>query len=340
MSNVEHVTSVGLSTLVCFKRGLDERGGTLGLCGLNPRVAAVFQATHLDSLFGLDRPPGVAANPRDGGERAATPPAEETTSYGPYVSENVLSSGDRSTTFLAHRVGSNLRVALTVWPIESAADEDQCLNELHRLARLEHPGITKIHDFGAENGYLFVATDYLGGSRLSTWLGLKGRRPSSQEAARLIADVAEALAYLHAAEVYHGDVKPATIIMTDDETPVLLQPVLPILRAGIPETPAYMAPEQVEGRRIDGRADVYSLGVVLYELLCGRPPFSDRPVWERLRRVREEEPPPPRQLVPEVPRDLEMICLKAIAKRVADRYSTAADLAGDLRGWLAGFSVT
>jgi serine/threonine protein kinase len=91
-----------------------------------------------------------------------------------------------------------------------------------------------------------------------------------------------------------------------------------------------MAPEQVEGRGIDGRADVYSLGVVLYELLCGRPPFGDSPVWERLRRVREEDPPPPRQLVPEVPRDLEAICWKAIAKRAADRYSTAADLATEL----------
>jgi anti-anti-sigma factor len=343
MSNVEYMTSVGMATLISFQKGLHDRGGTLGLCAVNPDVDRLFRVCGLYSIFGLAPPPeallGVPAPPR-ADERTATPPAAQTASYGPYVPENVLASGDRSTTFLAHRVGSSLRVALSVWPIESAADEEQCLKEFRQLAKLEHPGIDKIHDFGAENGYLFVATDYLGGCRLSTWLGLKGRRPSWKETARLIAAVAETLAYLHAAEIYHGDVKPATIIVTNDETPVLLQPVPSALWAGIPETPAYMAPEQVEGRRIDGRADVYSLGVVLYELLCGRPPFGDRPVWERLRRVREEEPPPPRQLVPEVPRNLETICLKAIAKHIADRYSTAADLAADLRGWLAGLSVT
>jgi anti-anti-sigma factor len=338
MSKLEHFSSLGLATLFSFRKQLHERGGTLGLCGLNPSVAEVIRNLNLHSLFELDLPlgaaPGVPAPSTDAEDHAAAPPAAKTTSYGPYVPERVLASGGRSTTFLGHRIGSGLRAALTVWPIESAAEEEQCLREFRHLVKLAHPGIQKVHDFGAENGYLFIATDYLPVSRLSTWLGLKGR-PGWRETARLIAAVAETLAYLHAAEIYHGDVKPATIIMTNDESPVLLQPVPAVLRAGIPETPAYVAPEQVEGRRIDGRADVYSLGVVLYELLCGRPPFGDSPVWERLRRVREEDPPPPRQLAPEVPRDLETICLKAIAKRVADRYSTAADLAADLRVWLA-----
>src|SRR5439155_27354441 len=117
--------------------------------------------------------------------------AAKTTSYGPYAAENVLASGDRSTTFLGHRIGSGLRVALTVWPIESPAEEEQCLKEFHRLAKLEHPGIQKVHDFGVENGYLFVAADYLGGSRLSTWLRLKAQRPRWQETACLMAALAE-----------------------------------------------------------------------------------------------------------------------------------------------------
>src|SRR5262249_52659899 len=109
---------------------------------------------------------------------------------------------------------------------------------------------------------------------------------------------------------------------------------------GIVGTPAYMSPEQANAERLDGRSDIYSLGVVLYELLCGRSPFADNVVCERLRRVREEEPPPPRQLVPEIPRELEAVCLKAMAKRVSDRYSTAADFAADLRSCLAGSPIT
>jgi len=210
-----------------------------------------FQVIGIDSLFGLGprsvgAPPAVPALSGGAEDRAATPSGAKTTSYGPYVLEKVHASGGRSTTFLAHRTGSSLRVTLTVWPVESSAEEEQCLKEFRQLAKLEHPGIAKVHDFGAEKGYLFVATDFLGGSRLSTWLGIKGHRPNWRETARLIADVAETLAYLHAAEIYHGDVKPATIIVTRDESPVLLLPVPSVLRAGIPETPAYIAPEQVE----------------------------------------------------------------------------------------------
>jgi serine/threonine protein kinase len=105
-----------------------------------------------------------------------------------------------------------------------------------------------------------------------------------------------------------------------------------------------MSPEQArgDGQRVDGRSDVYSLGVVLYEMLCGRLPFlrGDGGVGELLRRVLEESPQPPRQLAPKVPRDLEAICLKALAKRVPERYPTAANLADDLRRWLAREPVT
>jgi anti-anti-sigma factor len=340
MSRVGHISSVALHALLLFRKQLHDRGGKLGLSGVNPSVAEVLQVARLHSLFEMDTPPAApSVAPTlsgDRGNRAAAPSANKTTLYGPYVPEKILASGGRSTLFLGHRTSSSLRVALTVWPIESAAEEEQCLGEFRQLAKLEHPGIEKLHDFGVDNGYLFVATDLLSGSRLSTWLGLGRHRPSSKETADLVALVADSLAYLHAAEIYHGDVKPANIIVTRDESPVLLLPVPPVLRAGIPGTPAYMAPEQVEGRRIDGRADLYSLGLILYEMLCGRPPFGDGHIWEKLRRVREEDPPPPRQLVPEVPRPLETICLKSIAKRVADRYSTATDLAADLRSWLAG----
>src|SRR5262249_34360459 len=148
--------------------------------------------------------------------------------------------------------------------------------------------------------------------------------------------------------VIHRDVKPAHILLKNGREPVLIDFGLATNLSdeelsgpeGIVGTPAYMSPEQVNAERLDGRSDIYSLGVVLYELLCGRLPFADNVVWERLRRVREEEPPPPRQVVPEIPRELERVCLKAMAKRVSDRYSTAADFAADLRSCLAGSPIT
>jgi serine/threonine-protein kinase len=110
------------------------------------------------------------------------------------------------------------------------------------------------------------------------------------ETASIVEGLAETLAYLHARGGCHLDVKPANIILTEDRSSVLLLPEPPALKAGIVGTPAYMELEQVEGRRVDGRTDVYNLSVVLYEMLCGQLPFADSVVWERLRRVREEDP--------------------------------------------------
>src|SRR5262249_44768225 len=107
-------------------------------------------------------------------------------------------------------------------------------------------------------------------------------------------------------------------------------------------TPAYMSPEQArgEGLLVDGRSDIYSLGVMLYEMLCGRRPFEARNTGELLRVKLDQDPIPPRQLVGDIPPKLERICLKAMARRVTDRYTTAADLAEDLRRWLEGSRVT
>jgi serine/threonine protein kinase/ABC-type transporter Mla MlaB component len=335
MSKVEHVTSSGMSRLIAFVAHVRRRGSRIKLRAAE-NLVQVLALHRVDRLFDSVNEEDAHTNLGELEEDARRDAeVKNLASYGTYVVQTVLGSGAGSVRYKGYQLGSALPVTVMVTPVVSDEQEEQCLKEVGRFAKLEHPGLEKLLDFGVKNGYLFVATDFLGGSRLSTWLGLKGHLPSWQETARLIAGVAEALAYLHAAEVYHGDVTPANIIVTMNESPILVLPVPPAVRTGIPGTPAYMAPEQVEGRRIDARADVYSLGVVLYELLCGRPPFGDSGPWERLRRVREEDPPPPRQLVPETPRDLEAICLKAIAKRVTDRCPTAADLAADLRGWLA-----
>jgi class 3 adenylate cyclase/tetratricopeptide (TPR) repeat protein len=181
-------------------------------------------------------------------------------------------------------------------------------------------------------------SDFLDGPDLGSWL--TDYRPTWRESAQVVAAVADALAHVHAQLVVHRDVKPANIIMVAGE-PVLVDFGLALdeSQAGgrekgtISGTPWYMSPEQAAGvaHRIDGRTDIYSLGVVFYELLTGRVPFRAAGPSELLRQVRDDEPQPPRQLAPQVPAELERICLKAMAKKQPDRHTTAGDFAEDLR---------
>ena len=217
--------------------------------------------------------------------------------------------------------------------------EDPALQEARTLAHLRHPGIVAIHDVGVHAGQMYVVSDYLEGPDLGRWL--RDNRPPWPEAVRIVAAVAGALSHAHARLIVHRDVKPANIIVTAGVAPVLVDFGLALgeEQAGggakglISGTPWYMSPEQAEGaaHRIDGRTDVYSLGVVLYEMLTGRVPFRATTTAELIRQVREDEPQPPRQLVRDIPVDLERVCLKALAKRQADRYTTAGDFAEDLQ---------
>jgi serine/threonine protein kinase len=196
-----------------------------------------------------------------------------------------------------------------------------------------------VHDVGVQEGRVYLVSDYLDGPDLGRWL--RDYRPTWAEAARIAAAVADALAHVHAQLVVHRDVKPANILLTADRAPVLVDFGLALdeTQAGGSEkgivsgTPWYMSPEQAAGtaHRIDGRTDIYSLGVVLYELLTGRVPFRATNPLELLRQVRDDEPQPPRQLVRDIPPELERACLKALAKRQHDRYTTAGDFAADLR---------
>jgi serine/threonine protein kinase len=255
-----------------------------------------------------------------------------------------LGTGGYGAVYLGHDTQLDRPVAIKVLRGGSEVRPHQAeefLQEARRLAQLSHPGIVAVHDVGLDGGQIYIVSDFLDGPHLGRWLEDQRPAPAWPEAARIAAAVADALAHAHARLIVHRDIKPANIILTPDRGPVLVDFGLGLdeARAGgqelgvISGTPAYMAPEQVAGaaHRIDGRTDIYSLGVVLYQMLCGRVPFRAGTVRELLRQVRDDEPQPPRQLNRDIPPELEGICLKAMAKRLHDRYTTAADFAEDLR---------
>ncbi len=269
-----------------------------------------------------------------------TSPASENKAktFGRYVVKQILGSGAFGTVYLGHDHQLDRAVAIKAHRTDRQHSKDQnqeFLQEARRLAKLKHPGIVAVYDFGVEGDNVYIISDFVQGTTLKD----RSRRQalSWQEGVRIVAAIAEALAHAHSHRTVHRDIKPANIILTAEMKPVLVDFGLGLdeaemtgrQRGVVAGTPAYMSPEQASGQahRIDGRTDIYSLGVVLYELITGHLPFRSTHTDELLRQVCEDEPQPLRQLVPHIPRGLEQVCLKAMAKRVSDRYTASSDFA-------------
>jgi len=272
-------------------------------------------------------------------------PTKVPAAIGRYSIIKLLGKGGFGLVYLAHDNQLGRPVVVKVPHTNLVArpeDADLYLAEARTVASLEHPNIVPVYDVGSTPDFpFFVVSKYVEGNDLAT--RLKDSRLSWQQAAELVATVAEALHYAHKRGFVHRDVKPGNILLDKNGQAHVVDFGLALREENVGKgpkyagTPAYMSPEQArgEGHRVDGRSDIFSLGVVLYELLVGRPPFRGETQVELLEQITAQEPRPPRQCDDTIPKELERICLKALSKRATERYTTAHDLAEDLKHFLS-----
>jgi eukaryotic-like serine/threonine-protein kinase len=282
-------------------------------------------------------------------ETQQAPPLPER--LGRYIPTAILGVGGFATVYLARDNELNRQVAIKVPHPEVVASRgrrESLLTEARLAAGLRHPAIVRVLDISPPGDEaLFVVLEYVSGRTLAQVL--LAEKLTARRLVEILACVCEAVHYAHTAGLVHRDLKPSNILIDGQGQPfvndfglAIHEDIQHLWSGEIAGTPRFMAPEQVRGEthRLDGRTDVWALGVILYLGLAGRMPFQSRTRETLFDEILNRDPKPARQVSDEIPRELERICLKCLAKRMTDRYPTASDLADDLQLWLTQAATT
>ncbi|MBS0437220.1 MAG: serine/threonine protein kinase [Proteobacteria bacterium] len=284
-------------------------------------------------------PPAVAVPPRD----EATPARPAT--LGRYRIESEIGRGSMGAVYLGRdpQIGRQVAIKTLALGREFGADKlvearERFFREAETAGRLQHPDIVTIFDAGEAGELAWIAMEYVKGGDLQRFT-VPGRLLPVPQALEIVARVAEALSYAHSRGVVHRDIKPANVMVDTEGSSVKVMDFgvarvddASRTRTGIVlGTPSFMSPEQMSGRRTDGRSDLYSLGVMLFQLLTGTLPFEGGSMAELMRRIVNEPAPDVRALRPELPQALADVVALALEKRPEVRYADGVQMAQDLR---------
>jgi serine/threonine-protein kinase len=264
---------------------------------------------------------------------------------GRYVIERELGKGAMGVVYQGRDPKINRVVAIKTMALAREFDADELaevkqrfFREAETAGRLNHPNIVTIYDAGEEHDLAYIAMEFLKGRDLVPQCKPAGLMPLPRVLS-IVARVAEALDYAHSQQVVHRDIKPANIMYEpeSDQVKVTDFGIARITDSSrtktgmVLGTPSYMSPEQLAGARIDGRSDLYSLGVTFYQMCCGQLPFSGESLAQLMYRITHDAVPDILSLNPAVPPAVAAVIGKAMCKNVGERYQRGADMAGDLR---------
>jgi serine/threonine protein kinase len=262
---------------------------------------------------------------------------------GKYYVVHEVGRGSTGTVFLSHDpyYGRDVAIkfyhATTADGAESRNARRMFLGEAHMVGKLQHPNIVPIFDAGEEEGRRYVVTEHVHGARTLSAYCRPGSLLPVDQVIGIVYKCAKALHYAHSRGVVHRDIKPSNILLTQDGDVRIVDFGIALVSdsdvsrlEGVAGSPAYMSPEQVQGYDLDPRSDLYSLGAVMYEMLCGHRPFRAGALGKLLRQVVQATPEPLRQVRAEIPEDLEAVVHRALEKEPGNRYRSGAEFAADL----------
>src|SRR5437667_1056730 len=267
---------------------------------------------------------------------------------GRYEIRAQIGEGGMGEVYLAEDTQLGRRVAIKLLPPETLSDEKarrRLVREARAAAKLDHPNICAIHEVGEEDGRSFIAMQYVEGGTLDA--RIKSKPLELKESLTIAAQIADALAEAHSHGIVHRDIKPSNIMITSRGQAKVMDFGLARVIAGAVESEAetqsllttpgtilgtmpYMSPEQVRGEVLDARSDIFSFGVVLYEMLSGRQPFASESAAATISAILNEEPPTLLRYAPDLPEELQRIARKCLEKDRERRYQTMRDVAIEL----------